>query len=74
MRAFKPVAIGPGAGPDAKGLMQLGYGCCRFPVGEATGADQLFCAAPRPEGQAYCPTHQRIASGGRPAVRELRSA
>ncbi|MGZ8362456.1 MAG: GcrA family cell cycle regulator [Caulobacteraceae bacterium] len=49
----------------ALALLDLGPEHCRFPVGEATGADQLFCAAQRPEGEAYCPACQPRAGGQR---------
>ncbi len=57
-----------------RGLLELTERCCRFPIGEATGADQRFCGHRRPEGQAYCDDHRRIASGGRTDLRNLMRA
>lgn len=44
------------AGPDAKTLVDLDAGECKFPVGDAEGFNQLFCAAPRADGRPYCRT------------------
>ena len=42
--------------PTATALLKL-QGChCRWPVGTATGAEQMFCGAQRGEGP-YCPSH-----------------
>jgi hypothetical protein len=38
----------------AKTLTQLAARDCRFPVGEATGEGQMFCAAVAPESAPYC--------------------
>lgn len=38
-------------------LMDLERDKCRFPVGDATGARQLFCAAPKGDEGSYCPWH-----------------
>lgn len=53
-----PPVWAPGA--TAKLLLDLELGDCRFPVGEASGVDQLFCgddAHHQPAG--YCPTCAR---------------
>jgi GcrA cell cycle regulator len=57
-----------------KRLIELGCGCCRFPVGPDTGADQLFCGAARPDGQAYCGQHHAIACRGRVDARQMMEA
>lgn len=41
---------------------------CRFPVGVATGAGQLFCAGPRVEPSPYCVEHQEAVTGPRPLL------
>ncbi len=75
-KAAKPptevVVFEPACSAGAKFLMALTERCCRFPVGAATGADQLFCARARPEGEVYCRQHKSIASGGLPDMRRLK--
>lgn len=46
--------------PDCKPvfLLDLTRDACRFPVGSATGADQLFCAGPKLEHSSYCAFHR----------------
>jgi hypothetical protein len=61
----------------AKPTLQLGALDCKFPVGPATGMDQLHCGAPREAGDpAYCEAHRLITGGGKkdPAddIRKLR--
>lgn len=46
--------------PRSATLLTLQACQCRWPVGHATGADQLFCGEARGEGP-YCPGHARIA-------------
>lgn len=45
--------------PSGIGLLALTPRTCRWPVGEATGAKQLFCGAHASlnDGQPYCPRH-----------------
>lgn len=60
--ARKPVRSRPGplpilvafAEPSARTLRELDGGDCKWPVGEATGADQLFCGEAVESGP-YCP-------------------
>ena len=52
-------------------LLMLQPNHCRFPVGEAIGADQLFCSDARVKGCPYCETHACEAyDGRRPRLRE----
>lgn len=55
-------------GPNARLLADLEPGDCRFPVGDATGADQLFCGDDANHGTGgYCPTcARRILPKGAP--------
>jgi GcrA cell cycle regulator len=53
---------------QAKRLIELAARDCRFPVGDATGIDQLHCARRSPEGDTYCVHHRQIAGGRRVAV------
>jgi hypothetical protein len=56
-------------GPAAVDLVALPKGCCKFPVGAATGSDQLFCGEPRADDHPnYCPGHVRIAEPKRQAA------
>lgn len=57
------------AAPGALPLTALGPRTCRWPVGAAEGAVQLFCGSAAPEGQSYCPAHQACAGAGAPAIR-----
>lgn len=57
------------AAPGALPLAALAPRACRWPVGAAAKAGQLFCAAPAPDGQSYCPAHQACAGAGAPAIR-----
>lgn len=52
----------------AIGLLALTHLNCRWPVGRATGADQLFCGQTVAPERPYCGEHVRRASGGRPTV------
>ncbi|MPZ41434.1 MAG: hypothetical protein GEU95_25990 [Rhizobiales bacterium] len=45
------------AGHTPKTLLDLGTNECRWPVGEATGIDQLFCASRAVKGKPYCQAH-----------------
>jgi GcrA cell cycle regulator len=56
-----PILVEP-ATLQAVTLLELGARQCRFPMGEAAGADQLFCGAPG-EG-AYCVRHAAVAFNG----------
>ncbi len=42
------------AGPGAKRMIDLDPGQCKFPVGDAEGFNQLFCAEPQADGRPYC--------------------
>jgi GcrA cell cycle regulator len=44
-------------------LMELASQHCRWPVGERTGIDQLFCGATKEIEVSYCLWHQDIARG-----------
>lgn len=57
----------PEQSPCAVGLMALTEHTCRWPVGEETGADQMFCGAEPTTGYSYCPRHCRMSY--RPAGR-----
>lgn len=57
-RAKMPPVRAPG--PKSGDLIAIGRGC-RFPVGEATGADQLFCGEPKFPEKSYCPACCAIA-------------
>lgn len=54
-----PIETGP---PEALmiTLMHLDNHQCRYPLGEATGAAQLFCGAPKDIESSWCPFHRRI--------------
>ena len=65
LRASKPLRPMPPAPPEARNLtiFDLTHQTCKWPVGEAGGAGQLFCGAVS-EGAAglpYCAWHARIA-------------
>lgn len=48
----------------AKRLLELTAGDCKFPVGDADGHLQLFCAGPRMKPAPYCKgCMARVASG-----------
>lgn len=38
-------------------IMSVGYGQCRWPVGDPCTADFFFCGAPQQERSTYCPDH-----------------
>jgi hypothetical protein len=57
------------ASARSKRLTELSLRDCRYPVGVATGADQLFCADHAPEDDPYCPLHRRIAGGKRTKIK-----
>ncbi len=72
VRVFRPVPTEPGplvaaveaiaAGVGAVVLMDLKREHCRFPVGAAAGAEQLFCGRPREHDEtAWCSHHRAIA-------------
>jgi hypothetical protein len=44
-------------------LLDLAYGHCRFPIGEACGADTLFCGAAKAPAGSYCAYHRAVATG-----------
>lgn len=44
-----------------KTIYQLGYGDCRFPLGDAKTPAELFCGAHALSGRPYCAEHCRIA-------------
>lgn len=44
------------SGPGAKLLLDLGNWDCRFPVGDAVDAAQLFCGDRSQRGKPYCRT------------------
>lgn len=53
-----PVPVEPS--PDnAVRLLALRPRHCRWPVGEAIGASQLFCGAAKEPEVSYCPWHDR---------------
>lgn len=45
----------------AYGLASLPPGGCKWPIGDPQDRHFCYCAAPRPLGQPYCPTHSFIA-------------
>jgi GcrA cell cycle regulator len=55
----QPVDLGP---PEALMIttMQLTPHTCRYPLGEATGAAQLYCGAPKTIEISYCRFHYRL--------------
>lgn len=60
----KPLPPPPLVPPEARnlGLMELTERTCKFPIGEETGRNQLFCGAAKPEGgSAYCAWHRGLA-------------
>jgi|GEM_PF-6158315 len=50
---------------QARRTFELAAHECRFPVGEATGCDQLHCGARSAEADVYCAAHRALAGGGR---------
>jgi GcrA cell cycle regulator len=44
-------------------LLDLEYGHCRFPIGEACGPSTLFCGAPKEAVGSYCTYHRAVATG-----------
>lgn len=42
-------------------IIELDLYRCKFPVGEAVGADQLYCGRRKAETDAYCPHCKKIA-------------
>lgn len=58
LRPVKPVAVVTEPPPEGSvSLVGLERGQCRFPVGAATGARQMFCGAPKGDEGSYCPWH-----------------
>lgn len=49
------------APPTAVDLVGLTFSACKWPVGQATGADQLFCGGARDGEGPYCKGHGRAA-------------
>jgi GcrA cell cycle regulator len=47
--------------PRARPMLELAARDCKFPVGEATGADLLHCGEATEEGCVYCAAHAAIA-------------
>jgi len=54
--------------PEPLRLVQLQGRHCRWPVGLATGADQLFCAESRDGDGPYCAQHTAIGGAGMSAA------
>ena len=50
-------------GPHSTTLLLIGRCRCMYPVGTATGADQLFCGEPAQPGRSYCAGHARVCGG-----------
>lgn len=65
----RPIPKSEPATTRAQPLASLSSRCCRWPVGDDSGADQMFCATPREPGATYCPHHEARASAGLPAHR-----
>lgn len=48
-------------GAPQMGLLQLQAGRCRWPVGDKTGIEQMFCGAVTAPATPYCPGHHLCA-------------
>lgn len=44
---------------------------CRWPVGEGTGLDLLFCGDPKLTGYSYCPRHCRVSCASAAAIARI---
>jgi GcrA cell cycle regulator len=55
-------------GANAVGILALTRSNCRYPVGEAQGADQMFCGNPAVPSGPYCPKCALLAFTGERVV------
>lgn len=73
-RAKAPTAVAPpeprAAGPVT--TLDLKPHHCRWPMGEVTGLETLFCGEVKDEGSSYCPAHR--ARAVQPVQRRMRRA
>lgn len=72
VRVEKDQAFEPIRGRQPISLPQLTAHTCRWPVGDVTGADQMFCGAMPFEAGPYCGSHARLAYTTPRAIKELR--
>ena len=61
--APKPVLAAHEEDAMGKRTFELERRDCKWPIGEATGVDQVHCGQHTAEGEVYCPRHRKIAGG-----------